>query len=106
MNFFCRQIWVICTLAFFLMAGGQRIHACVEVMCCEENSSHSESNCPDEQSDCPVGHCCHCLACSSVMMDDPAEFLFLPSPCGLFTVSNETCDEGFRKEIDYPPRLS
>ena len=106
MNFFCRQIWVVCTLAIFLMAGGQRIHACVDVTCCEESSSRSEPTCPDEQSDCPAGHCCHCLACSSATMEDSAGFLFMPGASGRFTVSDETSDEGFRKEIDYPPRLS
>ena len=88
------------------MAGGQGIYACVDVTCCEENSTRSESTCPDEQSECPDGHCCHCLACSSVAMEEFAEFLFVPSASGRFTVSNETWDEGFRKEIDYPPRLS
>ena len=96
----------ICTLTFFLMAGGQGIYACADVMRCEGNSTHSESTCPDEQSDCPDGHCCHCLAYSSLVMEEFGEFLFVPSPSGRFSVSNETCDEGFRKEIDYPPRLS
>jgi hypothetical protein len=39
-------------------------------------------------------------------MTENSAFLFTPSLSGAFAISDETCGEGFCKEIDYPPQLS
>jgi hypothetical protein len=48
----------------------------------------------------------HVCSCLHLTMVDASEFLFLIAPSSSFVVSNETCDEGFCREIDYPPQLS
>ena len=101
-DFLRRQMWVVCTLALFFMAGGQVLHACVDTMC---DVAQEQSSCPDQQ-DCPIGHCCHSHVCGSLVMIEHAEFFFMASPPVLLSVKSETCSDGPCREIDHPPQLS
>ena len=106
MTFYRACIRVVCTLAFVVLAGGQVLHACVDSACAKDQATEEHSSCPDSQ-DCPIGDCClHVCSCLHLTMVDASEFLFLIAPSSSFVVSNETCDEGFCREIDYPPQLS
>lgn len=102
MDFLRRQIWFVCTLAFFLMAGGQVLHACVDTRCA---TTQEQSSCPDQQ-DCPIGHCCHSHVCSNLVMIEHAGLFFMTSPSILLTSKSETWGDGPCREIDYPPQLS
>jgi len=106
MTFYRTCLRIVCTLAILLLAGGQAVHACTDVACAKDQATEEHSSCPDRQ-DCPIGHCC-CDACSCLhlTMAEHAEFLFLIAPSSSYAVSNETCDEGSCREIDYPPQLS
>jgi len=107
MDFLRRQIGIICTLAFLLMAGGQVLHACMDFDCCqEERGVDDHSSCPDAQ-DCPLGHCCcHAFSCMSSIMPADTDIFFAAGISGSFAVLDETCGEGPCREIDHPPQLS
>lgn len=102
MVFLRRQIWFVCTLAFFLMAGGQVLHACVDTKCA---TAQEQSSCPDQQ-DCPIGHCCHSHVCSNLAIIEHAGLFFMVSRPFLLSVKSETWSDGPCREIDYPPQLS
>ena len=104
MDFFRSQLLIVCTMAFFMMAGVQSIHACVgmERAMAQTEERHS---CPDQQ-ECPIGHCSHTHSCMSEAMTENTAFLFIPSLSGSFAISDETCGDRFCKEIDHPPQLS
>jgi len=104
MLFYRTSIRIVCTLAIFLMAGGQVLHACVDWKCGKEQAT--EESCPDRQ-DCPIGHDCSCAcSCINLTMTEHAEFLFMTAPSSSYPVRNETCGEGPCREIDHPPQLS
>jgi len=102
MDFLRRQILVFCTLAILLMAGGQALHASVDIRC---DQAQEQSSCPDQQ-DCPIGHCCFSHVCSHVAMIEHACLLFMTSASSLLTDKSETWSDGPGREIDHPPQLS
>ncbi len=106
MLFFCRQIQIVCTLAFFLMAGAQVLHACVDLSCAAEHASEENSHGQDAQ-DCPLGHCC-CQAHSgmNLSLTDAPDFIFLTVAAKTYPIQNEVWGDGPCREIDHPPQLS
>ena len=105
MNFLRGHIRVICTLAIALMAGGQVLHACVDMRCDKVQATEQQPSCPDQQ-DCPIGNCCHSHLCSNVAMIEHAGFLFMTSASSLLAIESETWGDGPCREIDHPPQLS
>jgi len=91
-------------LAVLLMAGGQALHAGLDLACSKDQPTEEHSSCPDRQ-DCPVDDAC-AHSCGIMAQVEDSEFLFLVPPSGSFVVQNETCEEGHCPEIDHPPQLS
>jgi len=101
-----RQIWIVCALAFLLMAGGQAFYACADWTCSSEQASADHSSCPDPE-DCPDGPCCgHIHASLHLTMLEHAVFLFMVLPSQAIVIDSETCQEGPCREIDHPPQLA
>lgn len=100
MEFLRRHIRIVFTLALFLMAAGQALHACADARC---DSAQEQSSCPDEQ-DCPIGDCCH-VGTQAAMIEQGA-FHFMPSAFSLLALKSEITGDGPCREIDYPPQLS
>jgi len=103
-NVFLGQVRVVCLLAVLLMAGGQALHAGLDLACSKNQPTEEHSSCPDRQ-DCPVDDTC-AHSCGIMAHVEDSKFLFLIAPSRFFALQNETWEEGGFREIDHPPQLS
>lgn len=92
-------------LAILLMAGGQLMHAAEELArtadhlhCTHEAADHDE---------CPVdAQCCHLHVTGATVTSVKIHQQVVPSLSHYLPLLDETCLDGPRWDIDYPPQLS
>lgn len=91
-------------LVILMMAGGQLLHAREELVAAQEHvhCSHEASTdgCP---ADAP---CCHLHASGATVTTEAARLQAIQTLSHCLPILDETCLEGPRGDIDYPPQLS
>ena len=99
-----KTIRIFWMLALLLMAGGQVLHARAELAAAKDHAHCSHEATSDE---CPADtSCCHLHTSGATLLSSGN---LVPTSQALshnLPILDETCLEGPRGEIDYPPQLS
>ncbi len=91
-------------LAILMMAGGQLLHAQEELAAAKEHVHCSHEASTD---DCPAdAPCCHLHLSGATVTTETTQLQVLHTFSHSLPILDETCLEGPRRDIDYPPQLS
>lgn len=104
MSFCLRHVRIFWMLAILMMAGGQLLHAREQFIPAKDHIHCSHEASTD---DCPTdASCCHLHASGATVTTESPRLKSIQALSHYLSILDETCLEGPRRDIDYPPQLS
>jgi hypothetical protein len=101
---FLKHLRIFWMLAILLMAGGQLLHAQEQFL---TTTDHVHCSHDSRTDDCATdAGCCHLHSSTATVATEIPRLAAIQTLSHYLVILDETCLEGPRRDIDYPPQLS